>query len=211
MIHTVGHLSGNKTIAKRVVAFFLSTFMIFTFSACADIGNESAMDVFQADSIIGVLGIDKTQLPETLTLDDANSYKSTYDNVPVEIKYEFEEDKLLRIQYNFGTETDTAFKFINETMSTFEQKYGKSDTYETLPNRIEGLTVNEYLANDTMQYQEYWIDSDVDFKGLVPEEYKDTKRVDLGIGINKLPADDPITIVYIGWIINSANTQKLSD
>lgn len=138
MIHTVGHLSGNKTIAKRVVAFFLSTFMIFTFSACADIGNESAMDVFQADSIIGVLGIDKTQLPETLTLDDANSYKSTYDNVPVEIKYEFEEDKLLRIQYNFGTETDTAFKFINETMSTFEQKYGKSDTYETLPNRIEG-------------------------------------------------------------------------
>ena len=62
-----------------------------------------------------------------------------------------------------------------------------------------------------MQYQEYWIDSDVDFKGLVPEEYKDTKRVDLGIGINKLPADDPITIVYIGGIINSANTQKLSD
>lgn len=50
-----------------------------------------------------------------------------------------------------------------------------------------------------------------DFPGLVPEEYKDTKRVDLGIGINKLPADEPITIVYIGGIINSANTQELSD
>lgn len=211
MTHTAGHLSESKATIKRVIAFFLSTFVIFSFSACTEINKDSDVDVFQLDSIIGVLGIDKTQLPEIFGLDDVNSYKSTYDNVPIEIKSEFEGDKLLRIQYNFGTETDAAFKFVNEMKSAFETKYGKSDTYETLPNRIEGLTVNEYLTSDTMQYQEYWIDSDVKFEGFVPEEYKDTKRVDLGIGINKLPSDEPITIVYIGGIVNSTNTQKLSD
>ena len=200
MIETAGLALKNKKVVTGIV-FLL--FVCNTFLSCNAVKENNG---FQTENVIRVLGKGQTEISE---LEDTTEF--LYNGVSVKTKYEFENDKLIRIQYNFDTETDTAFRFVNEVKAVLEEKFGKSYTYETLPNRIEGLTIDEYLASDTMQYQEYWIDSGVDFTGLVPEEYKDTKRVDLGIGINKLPADEPITIVYIGGIINSTNTQKLSD
>lgn len=206
MSDTAGQVLKNKKVVTGII-FFLFVCMSVTFSSCNAVKeNNGENNGFQTENIIRVLGKGQDEISE---LEDAAEF--LYNGVSVKTKYEFENDKLMRIQYTFGTETDTAFRFVNEVKAALEGKFGKSDTYETLPNRIEGLTIDEYLASDTMQYQEYWIDSGVDFAGLVPEEYKDTKRVDLGIGINKLPADEPITIVYIGGIVNSINTQKLSD
>lgn len=202
MIETAGWALKNKKVVTGII-FLLLVCIFATFSSCNAVKENNG---FQTENVIRVLGKGQAEISE---LEDTAEF--LYNGVSVKTKYEFENDKLIRIQYNFDTETDTAFRFVNEVKAVLEEKFGKSNTYETLPNRIEGLTIDEYLASDTMQYQEYWIDSGVDFTGLVPEEYKDTKRVDLGIGINKLPADEPITIVYIGGIVNSINTQKLSD
>lgn len=212
MIHTVGHLSESKYRKKYIIVCAI-IFFVFIFSSCGKSEDSNgANDNFQLESALKVLGADETEIPKSFTVDDTDEIADiVYDDVPVKIKLEFENGKLLRIQYNFGTNTDTAFKFVNEVQKEFEQKWGKSDTYETLPDRIKGLTVENYLSSDIMQYKEYWIDTDIDFAGIVPKKYESSKRVDLGIGINKIPVEETITVVYIGGIVNSTNTTKLSD
>ena len=202
MIETSEWALKNKKVVTGII-FLLLVCISATFSSCNTVKENNG---FQTENVIRVLGKGQDEISE---LEDTAEF--LYNGVTVKMKYEFKNDKLMRIQFDFGAEMNTAFQFVNEVKAALEEKYGKSDTYETLPNRIEGLTVDEYLTSDTMQYLEYWIDSGVDFTGLMPEEYKDTKRVDLGIGINKLPADEPITIVYIGGIVNSINTKKLYD
>lgn len=212
MIHTVGHLSVSK-FWKIFITVCLMVCSVFIFSSCANVedGNRPNND-FQFESALKVLGADETEVSKSFTVDDTGELADiVYDDTSVKIKLEFENGKLLKIQYNFGTNTDAAFKFVNEVQKKFEQKWGDSDTYETLPDRIKGLTVDKYLSSDIVQYKEYWIDTNIDFNGIVPKEYENSKRVDLGIGINKIPTDEPITVVYIGGIVNSTNTTKLSN
>ena len=79
------------------------------------------------------------------------------------------------------------------------------------PDRIEGLTLDDYLKSDVYQFKEYWIDSGVTFDGMVPEEYQASKRIDLGIGIYRYPLEEVETIVYVGGIVNSTGTRKLNN
>lgn len=165
---------------------------------------------FLIENVLSILGADEAELSKKFVADANGEFTNIiYDGMPIKIELEFENSQLLRVQYNFGANTDEAFKFADEAQKIFEQRWGESDTYETLPNRIKGLTVDKYLSSDILQYKEYWIDTDVDFSGIIPREYENTKRVDLGIGVNKIPTDEVTTVVYIGGIINSINTTKL--
>ena len=131
-----------------------------------------------------------------------------YNDVPVQAVLEFENEKLFRVQYYFKSENEAAYSFAQEAYMFLVANYGESDTYETMPDRIESLTLEEYLEGDEPDYQEYWIGSEVSFDGMLSEEYKDSKRIDLGIGIKKHPMESSTeTIVYIGGIVNSTDTK----
>ena len=212
MIHTAGLLSANKFNFKILSFVSMLLISIVIFSSCSKTEtNVNANNEFVLESVLNSLGLDKEDAIEKFSIDNNGELgKILYCNIPVEMNLEFENNKLLRIRYDFGTNTDVALKFANEVYKSIEQKYGECDTYKTLPGRIEGLTVEKYLSDDLMQYKEYWIDTDVDFSAIIPEKYTKSKRVDLGIGIDKIPQDETITEVYIGGIVNSINTVKLN-
>ena len=161
---------------------------------------------FAIESIVGSLGKERADALRELAFDNNAETKSiTYNDVSAEMTLEFENDRLFRVYYDFGDANDTALKFANELCGVVEQKYGASDTYETLPDHIKDLTLDSYLAGNVEQYKEYWIDTDIDFTEIRPDAEKLSKRIDLGVGIYRLPS----ARVYIGGIINSSNTTKL--
>ena len=170
----------------------------------------------QAETVVNNLGKNKDVILVEFNVTDEGDQSGRitedfiYNDVPVEINFEFMNDKLFRVRYNFGTEAESALLFADELMSTFEEKYGESDTYPTMPDRIEGLTLENYLKDDIAQYKEYWIDSGVTFDGMVPEEYQASRRIDLGIGMYRYPFEEVQTVVYVGGIVNDTNTRKLN-
>lgn len=216
MIHTVGYLLGNKKIRRNIVIILLLSISCMLLTACG--GKQAENDRFhslQAENVVNNLGKDKDAILEEFNVTDEGEQSGRitedfiYNGVPVEINFEFLNDKLLRVRYDFGTEAESALMFADEMMSAFEEKYGESDTYPTMPDRIEGLTLDNYLKDDVAQYKEYWIDSGVTFDGMVPEEYRASKRIDLGIGMYRYPYEEVQTVVYVGGIVNTADTRKL--
>lgn len=169
------------------------------------------MDRSEVQEIFGDL-LEETELAGASKNHPLDGYALTqellYNDVPVQAVLEFENEKLFRVQYYFKSENEAAFSFAQEAYMLLVANYGESDTYETMPDRIEGLTLEEYLEGDEPDYQEYWIGSEVSFDGMLSEEYKDSKRIDLGIGIKKHPMESSTeTIVYIGGIVNSTDTK----
>lgn len=216
MMYTVGKLLENRKTRRNTVVIFLFMISFVLLTSCGEQQTEN--DLFhslQVENVVNNLGKEKEVILGEFNTSDGGeeSAKLTenfiYNETSVEISFEFLGEKLFRVQYDFGTETESAFMFIDELMSTFEEKYGKSDTYETMPDRIAGLTIENYLKDDIIQYKEYWIDSGVTFEGMVPEEYQDTRRIDLGIGIYRYPYDEIETTVYVGGIVNNTGTRKL--
>ncbi|MBP3544654.1 MAG: hypothetical protein J6J86_10535 [Lachnospiraceae bacterium] len=192
-----------------------------------DEGTTDVMSRVSAARVTELLGMSRSELQEifgelleTTELSEASSNYSLsgyaltqellYNDVSVQAALEFENEKLFRVQYYFRSENEAAFSFAQEAYTLLVANYGESDTYETMPDRVEGLTLEEYLKNDEPDYQEYWIGSEVSFEGMLLEEYKDSKRIDLGIGIKKLPMKESTeTVVYIGGIVNSADTKAI--
>ena len=221
MTHIVGHLLPTYHLNKKLIKFVLISFTMFLLFSCVGCEKANTNDekVITTETAISLLGMEKEELFDTFDglLEERSenpdilelSSKMKYNENAVGIAFELLNGRLFRIQYNFGEEADDAFSFALESYSKIISKYGESDTYESLPNRIEGLDVNLYLSDNIYERKEYWIGTDVDFAEIVPKEYENSKRVDLGIGINKIPADKTITMVYIGGIINSINTTKL--
>ena len=216
MMYTVGNLLKNKKIKINTVVIFAISFVLLT--SCGE--QQAENDLFhslQAENVVNNLGKEKEVILEEFNTSDEGEASAKlaenfiYNEIPVEISFEFLGEKLFRVRYDFGTETESAFMFIDELMSTFEEKYGKSDTYETMPDRIAGLTIENYLKDDIAQYKEYWIDSGVTFEGMVPEEYQDTRRIDLGIGIYRYPYDEIETTVYVGGIVNDTGSRRLEN
>ena len=216
MTHTVGHLLGNKKIRRNIVIILLLSISCMLLAACG--GKQAENDRFyslQAENVVNNLGKEKDAILEEFNVTDEGEQSGRitedyiYNGVPVEINFEFLNGKLLRVRYDFGTEAESALMFADEMMSAFEEKYGESDTYPTMPDRIEGLTLENYLKDDIAQYKEYWIGSGVTFDGMVPEEYRASKRIDLGIGMYRYPYEEVQTVVYVGGIVNTADTRKL--
>lgn len=217
MTHTVGHLLGNNKIRRNIVIILLLSISCMLLTACREKQVENGkFHSLQTENVVSSLGKDKDAILEEFNVSDEGEQSGRitedfiYNGVPVEINFEFLNDKLLRVRYDFGTEAESALMFADELMSTFEEKYGKSDTAPTLPDRIEGLTLENYLKDDIAQYKEYWIDSGVTFDGMVPEEYQASKRIVLGIGIYRYPMEKVETIVYVGGIVNNTETRKLN-
>lgn len=191
----------HSTKAKALLLAFILLLSVALLPACSGVIEEK--NTFSVEAIADSLGNTREDAAKKLAFDAGSDTKTvTYEDAEAEMKLEFENDRLFRVHYDFGTNTDAAFKFVNELYKAVEEKYGESDTYETMPDRIYGLTEEAYLSGDVEQYKEYWIDTDVDFGGV---EVKNSKRVDLGIGFKRFPTAD----VYIGGIINSINTTKL--
>jgi hypothetical protein len=149
---------------------------------------------------------ERTENPDLLVL----SSKMKYNETDVDITFELFNDRLFRIRYNFGEEADEAVAFVIESYSKIISEYGESDTYESLPDRIEGINVELYSSDNIYERKEYWIGTDVNFENMVPEQYLNKKRIDLGLGISKVPAEPSKNIVYIGGIVNNIHTTKIT-
>lgn len=196
----------TKTFFKALPLMLILLISSVLLSSCAVNVDNTDDSNFAIESIVSSLGKERADALRELGFDNDTKTKSiTYDDVSAEMTLEFENDRLFRVYYDFGETNDTALKFANELCGLVEQKYGASDTYETLPDRIKDLTLDAYLAGSVEQYKEYWIDTDIDFAEIHPDAEKLSKRIDLGVGIYRLPS----ARVYIGGIINSSNTTKL--
>lgn len=216
MIYTVRHLLENKKMRNNVIFIFLLTVSLTLLASCGEKQDENDLHyIFQVENVVNNLGKDKEVILSEFNISEEGeelvelTEDFIYNDASVKVEFEFLNDKMFRVRYNFGTETDAAFVFIDELMSTFKEKYGQSDPYNTLPDRIEGLTLESYLKDDIPQYKEYWIDSGVTFEGMVPEEYQDTRRIDLGIGIYRFPMEEVETVIYVGGIVNPTGTGGL--
>ena len=208
----------HKDFPKKTI--FLSCILLVTvicvtfYLGIARSLSDQEFHNLQTETVVNNLGKDKEVILEEFNVTDEGeqSGKITedfiYNDVPVEINFEFMNDKLFRVRYNFGTEAESALMFVNELMSIFEERYGESDTYPTMPDRIEGLTLENYLKDDVAQYKEYWIDSGVEFDGMVPEEYQASRRIDLGIGMYRYPYEEVQTVVFVGGIVNIPDTWR---
>lgn len=211
-ISLVEQVVPDRTESENVVVIDDEISLTYRFGVVIPFDKE--YQEFDLDTVLNALGTDEADISEKIVLDENDEPEDIiYGNMLINQKLEFVNGKkleyvngkLFRVMYNFGTETESAFEFINKIQDALEDKYGESDTYDNLPDRIEGLTVEEYLEDDLPQYKEYWIGTNIDFDGIVPEEYVDSKRVDLGIGIYRYPMEETITVVYIGGIVNSTN------
>lgn len=214
MMTIVGYHSANKYY--KIISIIMMVCCLF-FTACSS-GNSkpnNSMDYLNSDYVTEILGKSKSEISEMFTdlinADELskNEYKLTtsfvYNNQDISIKLIFENDILLRVQYDFENKNETALEFSKDMYDKFNTKFGECATYPTMPNRIEKLTYESYKSGNQHSYQEFWKMENGIFDAIIPEKYKDSKRVDIGIIINKkLKGNSEIyTDVLVGGIVNN--------
>ena len=217
------HIDRHRLENKFKISNLLICFLCFYLAACSTLNNgkNNLLNKFNPDEVIQILGLEKAatieKFAEIVNENDKNKDEVlikesfVYNNEPIEVKLIFENDILFRVQYNFKDKNETAFKFKDEVISKIKGKYGETDTYVTLPNRIEGLTCERYLEENQPQYKEYWIGDNKDLSKAIPNKYKESKRVDLGIEINKIKKEKTETVIVIGGIVNNNETKKIKN
>ena len=83
------------------------------------------------ETVVSNLGKDKEVILEEFNVSDEGeqsgkiSENFIYNDVPVEVNFEFLNGKVFRVQYYFGTEAESALMFADELMSTFEKNTGR--------------------------------------------------------------------------------------
>lgn len=222
-LQDMNHVVGNRLVNNIIFLFCAITVFCSILTSCDSNKNKVSdeymqyLNVSNIDSILGkeyekVLSI-FSEAVKSETISDAEeihlSKEWYFKDTAVKIKLIFLNNVLFRIEYDFGSQNEAALNFANEAYLLFSQKYGKSDTYQR-SDRIEGLSFEEYRDGGNLQYIEHWTDKVDFFDSVIPEEYRDTKRVDLGIRIDKRQQEDSFqTVVYVGGMVNSIGPNGL--
>lgn len=198
-----------------IVSSLILVCLYLTACGLEDKAPQNYMEYLNSKNVVDIVGKDKneilTMFADVISDNEqkGNQYilteKMVFNKQDVAISFIFENEILFRVQYDFGNNSETALEFAKEMYSEFTEKLGSSDTYPSMPNRIEQLTYEKYRTENQPYYQEYWMMENEIFKDIIPEKFKNTKRVDVGIIINRKPktSTEIYTDITVGGTINN--------
>lgn len=177
MLHITGHRKINKSF--RLTLCMVMLCCMLTGCGASKEQNNGPIQNLNPEKVISLLGKEKQEvlkLFETVIADAASetdeialNESMKYKDAAAEIKLIFENDVLFRVQYDFKEKNDLAFEFKDGLYKQLKETYGDPDTYPTMPDRIEGLSLETYMSDEQFQYKEYWIDANEDLNKAVPE------------------------------------------